>query len=565
MLPEKRVARLVQDANNATSSTDHLRSRELLTQALTISPYDPDLWHKRALAHIELGYPDLAIGDAYRALLLVQELLEAHEESEFGFPGLVAWRGRRRQPSDTYATGEPTTETEELEGNEGAEGGAEEDEETVPEISDIEDKDLKNTDIASRRIICTALLEIGCLLDALEQADAALKVYPKDEELRRAREKADKQVQEGKDKGLSDSRLREGQVARVIYPWNNLEPDRTSQETVDHLNTFVNAASSGNFEVKVTELPMLVPDSESEEKFTTMTSRQLGVYATKDLAANTQVFSERSILTVNNRLFDPLCDCCNGPLDPTNTLSCAECDDVMFCSERCKDEAIEKYHPALCGIDIDFLFKSAHTNISMANDASATGSSSTPTTALYSLLLLRTLAMALTQEANPLDILPVKYLYGSSPPPPPPQEPPTLPFTFSDNILSVFHILTRLEVDPFKVSLITFDIWHTLTIHSKILGTASARHNPTSGQPEVAALHLCYSLVNHDCEPCLKWECQSEMQFTTLREIKKGEEVRDCYTDPRIESWKKRREWLMGSLGGGCRCGRCVRESESDP
>ncbi|KAK6352275.1 hypothetical protein TWF730_009105 [Orbilia blumenaviensis] len=532
---------------------DPLRSRNLLTEALAISPYDPDLWQERAIAHAKLGYPELAIGDAYRALLLVQELLEAHEESEFGFVGLVAWRGRRAQPKDTFATDEDITEVEV------------QDYDSVPEITEEEDKDLKKTDILARRLICSSLLEIGCLLDAWEQSDASIKIYPDDDELQKVYKEADTRIKQGREKGVTDFQLREGEVARVIYPWNTFEPERTSDETVAHLNTFVEAASSGNFEVKVTELPMLVPDAKEEGKVITKTSRQLGVYATKDLLTDTQVFSERSILTVNNRLFDPLCDCCNGPLDPLNTFSCDSCDDVMFCSTLCKDEAMEKYHPSLCGIDIDFLFKSAHTAHSVANDASATASSSTPTKALYSLLLLRTLAMALTQDVNPLEIIPVKYLYGSSPPPPPPQKPPTLPFTFSDNILCVFHILTRLEVDPFKVSLHTFDIWHTLTIHSKILGTASARHNVTSGQPEVAALHLCYSLVNHDCEPCLMWQCQSEMKFRTLREIKKGEEVRDCYTDPRIESWKKRREWLMGSLGGGCRCGRCIRESALDP
>ncbi|KAF3934884.1 hypothetical protein ABW19_dt0204134 [Dactylella cylindrospora] len=556
MLPEKRVARLAQDAAESLKANP-LQSRQFLTDALSISPYDPDLWLQRAVSHIKLEYPDLAIGDAYRALLLVQELLEAHDESEFGFPGLVAWRGRRSQPKNTYSAGV-------VEENEGREG-IELDCESIPELSESEESNLRDTDISARRIICKSLLEIGCLLDALEQVDAALKQYPDDHALRGIRKEVSEKLEEGRYKGLSDYQLREGQVARVIYPWNTFEPDRTSAETVEYLNKFVSEASFGNFEVKVTELPMLVPDYEDEQKMRTEISRQLGVYATKDLPANTQVFSERSILTVNNRLFDPLCDCCNGPLGTAETFSCSDCDDVLFCSEECKSEALEKYHPSLCGIDIDFLFKSAHTNHTVANDASATASSSTPTKALYSLLLLRALAMALTQDVNPLELLPIKYLYGSSPPPPASQTPPTLPFTFSDNILSVFHILTRLEVDPFKVSLHTFDIWHTLTVHSKILGTASARHNPTSGQPEVAALHLCYSLVNHDCEPCLMWECQSEMKFRTLRDVKKGEEVRDCYTDPRIESWKKRREWLMGSLGGGCRCNRCIRESEADP
>ncbi|KAF3922986.1 hypothetical protein ABW20_dc0103061 [Dactylellina cionopaga] len=450
MLPEKRVARLVQDSESSLSS-DPLKCRDLLTKALAISPYDPDLWHKRAISHIELGYPDLAIGDAYRALLLVQELLEAHEESEFGFTGLVAWRKRREEPCDTYSTGQDlNAEEDRKDASKPEEEEQEWDGEEIPEISESERKDLTDTDIAGRRIIISSLQQIGCLLDAYEQAEASVKAYPNDESLKKLLQETNEKLKAGRSEKLSDHQLREGQVARVIYPWNDFEPDRTSPETVESLNAYVTAASSGNFEVRVTELPMLVPDAQFEEKLVTKTSRQLGVYATKDLPTDTQVFSERSILTVNNRLFDPLCDCCNGPLDPVGTLSCPDCADVMFCSERCKDEAIEKYHPTLCGIDIDFLFKSAHTPHAVANDSCATSKSSTPTKALYSLLLLRTLAMALTQDVNPLELLPVKYLYGSSPPPPPPQTPPTLPFTFADNILSVFHILTRLEVDPFK-------------------------------------------------------------------------------------------------------------------
>src|SRR4051812_442120 len=101
MISEKRIGRLVQDAKRSLDSNP-LDARNILTDALAISSYDPELWYLRATAYIKLGYPDLAIGDAYRALLLVQELLEAHDESEFGFIGLDAWRKRRQQPQDTY-------------------------------------------------------------------------------------------------------------------------------------------------------------------------------------------------------------------------------------------------------------------------------------------------------------------------------------------------------------------------------------------------------------------------------------------------------------------------------
>jgi len=396
----------------------------------------------------------------------------------------------------------------------------------------------KHFDLLARKTICTNLDAIGCHLDAQEQWKIAQKFHP------------NAQLK------LSDnSSQRQGKVARVIYPWNTYEPDRTSKETVDILNHHMTAASHGNFCVKVTALPDL--STQGEEVY------QLGVYATKPLKAHEAVFHERSILTVNNRMRDTLCDCCNKILpDIQDCHPCPDCEEATFCSESCLEDATNQYHPALCGQEMDWLFKSTHGDISV-QDSLKTSTISNSSNALYALLLLKTLAMSLTQDVHALELLPIKYLYGSSAPPTDGTPPPTLPFTFQDNIVSVFHLLTRLDVDVFVVSLEKFDIWHTLTIQSKILGTASARHDEMSGEPEVAALHLCYSLVNHSCEPLMEWECKSDMIFTTLKDVKEGEEVRDSYTDIRLD-WKERREWLMGSLGGACRCERCLREMTAD-
>lgn len=40
------------------------------TIQLVASPYDVDLWFKRKEAHDKLGYPELAMGDLYKYLLL---------------------------------------------------------------------------------------------------------------------------------------------------------------------------------------------------------------------------------------------------------------------------------------------------------------------------------------------------------------------------------------------------------------------------------------------------------------------------------------------------------------
>ena len=47
-----------------------------------------------------------------------------------------------------------------------------------------------------------------------------------------------------------------GLVRRELYPWNNHEPDRFSQQSLELLNDQLSKASS-NLEVKITELPTL--------------------------------------------------------------------------------------------------------------------------------------------------------------------------------------------------------------------------------------------------------------------------------------------------------------------
>ncbi|OOQ90811.1 hypothetical protein PEBR_02708 [Penicillium brasilianum] len=61
---------------------------EMYTAAIQISPYNPTYWVSRAYCHYQLGYFDLAIGDAYRAQLLCDVLEQASERNRR--PGFYA-------------------------------------------------------------------------------------------------------------------------------------------------------------------------------------------------------------------------------------------------------------------------------------------------------------------------------------------------------------------------------------------------------------------------------------------------------------------------------------------
>lgn len=73
--------------------------RQLLTSQLSNSPYECGCYLKRALCHELLGFPDLAVGDAYRALLLTDEVQdesgEYHEQAIEAIEELLESNGQR--------------------------------------------------------------------------------------------------------------------------------------------------------------------------------------------------------------------------------------------------------------------------------------------------------------------------------------------------------------------------------------------------------------------------------------------------------------------------------------
>ena len=57
-----------------------LQERSICTVHIEKSPYGCHPYIKRAICHDKLGYLDLAAGDAYRALLLTDEVLDESGE-----------------------------------------------------------------------------------------------------------------------------------------------------------------------------------------------------------------------------------------------------------------------------------------------------------------------------------------------------------------------------------------------------------------------------------------------------------------------------------------------------
>ncbi|KAK3674870.1 long-chain fatty acid transporter fat1 [Recurvomyces mirabilis] len=360
-----------------------------------------------------------------------------------------------------------------------------------------------------------------------------------------------------------------GYVRRELYPWNEWESDRLQE--LPALNSLM-AEVAPKLEIRAVELPALA-GSDADATVT-----QLGVFAREDILPGEVVLDETSMLTANNKLQDALCDACSADLPElsedgaTSAVECPHCQ-VVFCSRECFEDAEQSYHQAVCGADLDALLR----DVPPAEAADA----------LYSLLLLRAIAMAETQDCHPLELNEVKYIWGDFHGIPlarhfqPPSGewrvlgnahgglPRTLPFSFEHNIRLPIQMLEKMDIDPFEEP--KYDLWVFNTLYAKFRGTASARLSGLGGRairgPEVSAVHPMWCMANHSCDPNVGWEWGGSVKFWAREErvdwnagdgkrcikaqagIQKDEEVLNHYCDINLPV-HERREWARGALGG---------------
>ncbi|KAM0346944.1 hypothetical protein ACHAPU_005284 [Fusarium lateritium] len=536
-----------------------LDRRSQLTEGLSSLPYDLILYLDRAVIHSELGYPDLAAGDAYRALLLADEVL--NEGFEYHEQAIESLQMHTAVPLPDVL----------------AHGNLPQDDLQPTEVgSEIEDESVKRLAILAQvrayQVLSLNLLLCGSLQSAASFCQRGLRLSSSNQELidtksnivtvarrRLRRDDIDIDYHNLPEQGL---------VRREVYPWNDHEPDRFAPESLADLNEHLSVMAP-KCAVEVATLPVLLEGASSTDDYEIIpTCKQLGVFAKEDIAPGEVVLREYSLLTANNRLKDSICDACSSELPPLGSenepVNCPECYDTVFCTQYCYEQAMERYHPAVCEKDID----------AIAKDPDAFEADHT----LYVLLLSRILAIAAHEEVNPLDVREVKYIWGDFVPTrtndinaspnagPPPEW--TLPFSFKYNIEIPLHILEKMDIDIYA-SLAEYDLWILNTLYAKFRGTASARKSLRDRRPDVAAVHPYWCLANHDCDPNVTWEWGGRMVLEARKErvvggrpggIKKGEEILNHYCDVDLPV-QQRREWARGSLGGWCMCKRCRDEA----
>ncbi|KAL9615868.1 MAG: hypothetical protein Q9204_008648, partial [Flavoplaca sp. TL-2023a] len=270
-----------------------LQERQHLTQRLFERPYSCITYLQRATCHDKLGYPDLAAGDAYRALLLADEIsddsFEYHEEALQSYyddvaqtdPGEGSWVKVVR--NDNHAGSQGT----------GSDAGE-------ASVSLIEDHDAVIEGIVQRiQLKCFACLsdylcQCGCLKSAYDFAERGLQLDTGNPIFLDLRCKAIRTfnkvlLEKDPDRTEWDSDPRaelpnQGYARRELYPWNKHEPDRFSEESLQFLNREMEKVAP-KCEVRAASLPVLETSSTSPKLSfrPPATIQQLGVFAKEDI------------------------------------------------------------------------------------------------------------------------------------------------------------------------------------------------------------------------------------------------------------------------------------------
>jgi hypothetical protein len=595
-----------------------LRHLASLTEELKRNAYDIRLYLARASLYRDLGYPDLAAGDAYRAALLVDYVREYTDSGELSFDGERA-KEEEEEEEEEEGGDEKRADAEEFRAGSRAVGVLRQNTEVGVEVGFgvLEEEAMFS--------LASALLGVGCGKEAGEFCSQGSRRWAGSGRFPELGEEIAAAVEVGSAAG--------GRARRLVYPWNCHEPDRFAEDTVRRINGEVMPKASECVEVRVVELPLLSRDTK-----VLGSTKHLGMFAKRDVAVGEVCLREESALTV---VTDPeeggLCEYCGQkwrkevlPSRPVlklrvlgveeeqveereeevivveeeeeeerETYTCELCveaevelDEVVvpvWCSKHCRDAAMQKYHPALCRRPIAPIHRAANTPpqtglMQVLGQTTRTGltAGSQPGGSVYTLLMMKAFAMALTQGIHPLELEEVKFLYGV---PPVEEGDLRIGWGWEENVRGVVGVLEALGIDVFdgkwrcdgqpplkpgreEPTPEWWNTWVVNTLIAKFRGVASGRLD-SRGWTEAAAAHTLYSLVNHDCEPNVEWECGGIMEFRGIVDgdgevaVRKGEELYSCYCDRRL-GYRERREWMMGCLGGACMCNRCLREENAD-
>ena len=479
----------------------------------------------RAYCFAELGYPELAIGDAYKAKLLCEEGL-APDKTPLGLNvalcvGMEMW---------LLACSSPDYDSE-------------------FDVTGVTEAFLLEQQRYAFGLLYVQLGNIGCIVDALEGCQAAHALFPYEQlfadEMKGLAALTRKKLSLAQTSGMDSLQylfsMRNGSTLAKPYPWMAEHHLRRSPSVIDAAKkdfeenySFSRFGKPGPCALNQVNIGQVMPEDYPADPV------QLGVFAAHDILAKEQILLDMTVAGGHSHKSQDMCDNCFG--DFAYGKVPADCCSAIYCSPDCQEES-EAYHPALCGKDFDWLYESAR-----ATDEGGD--------ALGNLLFLRFLGLFVQSgNAHPLDhplVARLKPQYFNN---------HRVIFTMAGSIEQPIQMLQQLGVDVFADP--RYDTWVLRCIWARIMNNKRGYRPPGGGNIE--SINTLFSFFNHSCRPNTEWasDGSSSIGVYAIQDIKRGEELTLCYTHG-IEnlSFVERQVVLAPWLGGSCSCQRCNEERE---
>ncbi|OAA58417.1 mynd domain containing protein [Niveomyces insectorum RCEF 264] len=453
-----------------------LDRRQQLTDQLAAAPYDLILYLRRAAIHADLGYPDLASGDAYRALLLVDEVadesFEYHDRAvealhgytlgrvlpdvlrRHGSLGVDDHRDKEEERNGSTAAGNGTVRpiAGRLENTEPADSrpppSSSSSSSPAPPLSDEDVADCQalatTASVRCYQILSRSLLLCGCLRSAHTFCTRGLALAPDDRELQETRghigKLARRYLRSRRGSSSSSSSKSEGSEAQVdrIHTGDDGDsgiryspadlPDRGSvRREIYPWNTyepdrfsaaslaFLNgklAQAGPKCEVCATELPVLAEHDDDDDNNTSGVARPTCWQL--GLFAREPIAPGEAVLREYSLLT------ANNRLKESTCDACGSAlPDLHELAEGtaeppvpCPDCDDIVFCDAFCCAQAQAQYHPAVCGADADTVAKDPDDPRDADEALYVLLLARALAMAAHQDRHPLDLDAVRFLWG---------------------------------------------------------------------------------------------------------------------------------------------------------
>ena len=508
----------------------HSDSARQASKCILSQPYNPESWLQRAGHLLNLGFPELAAGDARKACLLCTAVPRDNTSSLGGrvklqlgsFVGFGS--GERADQAGQY---------------------------------DFQEQ-LFLIHLSAEEILIRSLHMLDDLWEALEICKEGKALFP-GLQLYQVGFRAIKEQWYSKQslmrgsglpKAEVNERLVRGEAGFRPYPFMSIEYLQRSEGLVTRIQQDFNKSTSGRCTLSASTI-------QSATK-----SEILGVIASSDIEAGTRLYDECTVLVASSD--DPLaieksrtynvCEyCCDTiQLQQEGSVRCQSCS-ATYCDVFCQLSAFETYHKVLCGKDFGWLYDVDR------NYKPRGGKPVAKEKAVEGALWLRILALCVQEGCHPLEhhlIARLTSLYEGD---------MAMEWSLSGNIDRIQRILRQLGVDIYSDS--RYDTWVMQTIWGRLITNQLDDVGFEGRLVRIVGRLWCFH--NHSCEPNAGFgrmltaagddKRASVSVAYAINPIKKGEEIFISYGNITDQSRSLRQHFLRKWLPEGCRCTKCER------